>query len=221
MAELARDHYYDLQNDGCDIDSTTREAATQEAFDVLPQPDPEVDMTLLDEKLSEADVAAALKDAAAGKAAGINGIMSQFWQRLQTIHSANTGRDGDGRNGPANKTCDVVKLLTWVYNNIEEFGVLEDTTFALGWMCPLFKKKDKSDIANYRPITVLNADYKIFTKALANKLAKVAPHIIHKDQAGFMKGRKITDAIYLAQEVVEYAEEDLQNGVIVAPREGL
>jgi hypothetical protein len=77
-------------------------------------------------------------------------------------------------------------------------------------MCPLFKVKDRSNIATYRPITVLNADYKIFTKALTNKLAKVAPYIIHKDQAGFMKGQKITDAIYLAQEVVEYAEDDLQ-----------
>jgi hypothetical protein len=214
MAELARDYHYDLQNEGCDIGGATREAAMQEAFEALPQPDPEIDMTLLDGKLSEEDVATALSEAAAGKAAGMNGIMSEFWQRLQTIHSAN--RNSGAGNGPAKRTCDIVKVLTWVYNDIEDFGVLEDTAFALGWMCPLFKKKDRSDIANYRPITVLNADYKIFTKALANKLAKVAPHIIHKDQAGFMKGRKITDAIYLAQEVVEYAEEDLQNGVIVA-----
>jgi hypothetical protein len=83
-------------------------------------------------------------------------------------------------------------------------------------MCPLLKKKDKTDIANYRPITLLNSDYKIFTKALANKLSRVAPYLIHKDQSGFMKRRKITDAIYLAMEVVEYTEEDLQNGVIVA-----
>jgi hypothetical protein len=63
---------------------------------------------------------------------------------------------------------------------------------------------------------VLNSDYKIFTTALANKLSRVAPYLIHKDQSSFMKGRKITDAIYLAMEVVEYSEEDLQNGVIVA-----
>jgi hypothetical protein len=94
--------------------------------------------------------------------------------------------------------------------------MVENTGFSLGWMCPLFKKKDRTDIANYRPITVLNSDYKIFTKALTNKLSRVAPYLIHKDQSGFMKGRKITDAIYLAMEVVEYTEEDLQNGIIVA-----
>jgi hypothetical protein len=31
-----------------------------------------------------------------------------------------------------------------------------------------------------------------------------------------MKGRKITDAIYLAMEVVDYNDEHLQNGIIVA-----
>jgi hypothetical protein len=44
----------------------------------------------------------------------------------------------------------------------------------------------------------------------------VAPYLIHKDQSGFMKGRKISDTIYLTMEVVEYTEEDLQNGIIVA-----
>jgi hypothetical protein len=214
MAELARDYHYDLQNHGGDISDALREAAMQEAFSALPQTDLGLNMTPLQNKLKEEDIAMTLGDAATGKAAGINGIISEFWQRLSKIHSAS--QDGDGNDGPKKRTCDIVKVLTWVYNDIEDFGVVEGTAFALGWMCPLFKKKDRSDIANYRPITVLNSDYKIFTKALANKLAGVAPFIIHKDQAGFMKGRKITDAIYLAQEVVEYAEEDLQNGVIVA-----
>jgi hypothetical protein len=110
----------------------------QEAFDALPQRDPEVDMALLDEKLSEADVAAALKDAAAGKAAGMNGIPTELWQRLHAIHSANQSRAREKEN--ANKTCDIVKVLNWIYNDIETFGVVEGTAFALAWMCPLFKK---------------------------------------------------------------------------------
>jgi hypothetical protein len=31
-----------------------------------------------------------------------------------------------------------------------------------------------------------------------------------------MRGRKITHAIYLAMEVVDYNKDDLQNGIIVA-----
>jgi hypothetical protein len=167
----------------------------------------------LSEKLIETDIMEALKQSAASRAAGTNGLQTEFWNRLESIHKENKGGE-DGT--PRKRTCDIIKVLTWVFNDIEINGMVENTGFSLGWMCPLFKKKDRTDIANYRPITVLNSDDKIFTKALTNKLSRVAPYIIHKDQSGFMKGRKITDAIYLAMEVVEYSEEDLQNGIIVA-----
>jgi hypothetical protein len=44
-------------------------------------------------------------------------------------------------------------------------------------MCLLHKKNNKRNVSNYRPITLLNTDYKIFTKALAIKLAKTVPSI--------------------------------------------
>lgn len=40
-------------------------------------------------------------------------------------------------------------------------------------MCPLYKKNDRTDISNYRPITCLNTDYKLFTKILAERFAEV------------------------------------------------
>lgn len=84
-------------------------------------------------------------------------------------------------------------MLQLVYNDLERFGPSPLFKFAHGWLCPLYKKKDRDDIANYRPITVLNADYKIFTKALTIRLAPAALKVIHPDQAGFMKGRRIDD----------------------------
>lgn len=123
-----------------------------------------------------------------------------------------------GVNGdpPPPPKFDVIELLCSVFNSIEHHGVSPGTGFSDGWMCPIFKKKDATDIANYRPITVLNTDYKIFMKALTFKLTEVVPSLIHKNQAGFMKGRKISDQIFLTTEMVEYAEDELQNGVILA-----
>jgi hypothetical protein len=43
------------------------------------------------------------------------------------------------------------------------------------------------------PITLLNSDYKVFTKALSLRLAQAAPSVIHENQAGFMPGRSITE----------------------------
>ena len=86
----------------------------------------------------------------------------------------------------------------------------------MGWMYPLYKKKDRRKIENYHPITLLNSDYKVFTKALAVCLTKLVPNIIHENQAGFIAGRSIFDQVRLSKLMVDYAEAVEQNGVIIA-----
>ena len=91
-----------------------------------------------------------------------------------------------------------------------------NTEFSLGWMCPIYKKNDKRDIANYRPITVLNSDYKMFTKALTARLSKVTGYLIHNDQAGFIPGRSIFDQIKQTKLLIDYAELVEEDGLIIA-----
>ena len=57
----------------------------------------------------------------------------------------------------------------------------------------LIPKKDKnlSYLKNWRPISLLNVDYKISTKPLALRLGKVLPKIIDKPQTSYLKGRFI------------------------------
>src|SRR6266478_3403544 len=81
---------------------------------------------------------------------------------------------------------DIVTTLREAYNHIENSGFCEKE-FLKGWLCPIYKKKDCCELANYCLITVLNAEYKIFTSALMEKLSLVAPKLIHKCQATFMK----------------------------------
>ena len=50
------------------------------------------------------------------------------------------------------------------------------------------KGKDEHDIKNWRPVSLLNVDYKIMTKALARRLEKVIESLIHSNQSGFKKG---------------------------------
>ncbi|KAF1314877.1 reverse transcriptase, partial [Globisporangium splendens] len=48
---------------------------------------------------------------------------------------------------------------------------------------------------DYRPIALLNSDYKIFTRIFATRLRTVLPWLVHHMQAGFVPGRAIPTTI--------------------------
>lgn len=55
------------------------------------------------------------------------------------------------------------------------------------------ERKDLSYPQSYKPILLLNVDYKILTSVLAYHLMNVAQHIISPDQSGFLKGSYLSD----------------------------
>ena len=57
------------------------------------------------------------------------------------------------------------------------------------------KGKDKRFIDNWRPISLINVDVKIASKALAKRLEPILPEIVHHNQNGFIKGKSIFDAV--------------------------
>lgn len=70
----------------------------------------------------------------------------------------------------------------------------------------LIPKKDTElyFVKNWRPISLLNCDYKIAAKAIAIRLKRVLPKLIDNDQTGFLKGRFIGENIRLIDATINY-----------------
>ena len=63
--------------------------------------------------------------------------------------------------------------------------------------------KNAEYLTNWRPILLLNVDYKIATKTIALRLEKILPSIIHPCQSGFVKGRFFGGSIRLRADTMD------------------
>ena len=73
-----------------------------------------------------------------------------------------------------------------------------------------------SHLKNWRPITLLNVDYKIASKAIAKRIEATLPHLIHTDQTGFIQGRYIGENIRLISDLMEQTKIDKTPGILLA-----
>ena len=79
----------------------------------------------------------------------------------------------------------------------------------------LYKKNDKTPLNNWRPISLLNTDYKILAHVLANRLKNVIEKLINTDQTGYIKGRFIGQNIRVIQDVIDLLENNNTEGGIL------
>ena len=78
------------------------------------------------------------------------------------------------------------------------------------------KELPKSDLQNWRPISITNSDYKLLAKCLAARLGKVVSTIISEDQVGYIKGRNISTLIRSIDDVIDYLRVTEKPGIILA-----
>lgn len=78
------------------------------------------------------------------------------------------------------------------------------------------KDTDKCFIANWRPITPLNTDYKNYTKAIGLRLQRVMSPLIDQDQTGFMKRRLVGDSVRNIEDNFRIIQRDHPSSMLVA-----
>ncbi len=78
------------------------------------------------------------------------------------------------------------------------------------------KHLKRDELKNWRPITLTNTDYKIFSKTLAIRLQSTLPGLIHINQSGFMKNRAISDHIRTIDDLISISNSSNHSGMIVS-----
>ena len=76
------------------------------------------------------------------------------------------------------------------------------------------KKEDQELLKNYRPISLLNVDLKIITRALAKRLAMIIRTVISQNQT-CLPGRHIFVNIHILQEIIDYINDINSNAAII------
>ena len=143
----------------------------------------------LDEWITKEEVQDVMENLPIGKSAGPNRIPNAMYKYLSSYFAAD---------------------LAEVLNDSIALGKLPKH-FMEGDISMLYKKKDREDPRNYRPITLLNSDYKIFTRILAIRMKNIVHEFVSETQKGFTPNTFISDGSMLMRMIEAYLNEDWLN----------
>jgi len=121
--------------------------------------------------------------------------ISRIIKLLPSKNSA--GWDGISINVLKRIHIEVAPVLSMIINKSFESGTFPDN-LKLAIITPIFKKGNKCEASNYRPIAVTSAVSKIFEKALLNRLENYFSenNLLSSQQHGFRKGRSTVTALF-------------------------
>lgn len=206
MGEIMRRHHERLQATP-PLDETRRVAIDEckaLAADARLGP---IERENLAKDLKEREVIEAIRSSQNGKAPGKDGFIYEFYKKFLEVQE---------KPLDFKKPQPVITMILAKAYRARQRSPGSSREYVEGLMAAMYKKGDRREAGNYRPITLLNTDYKLETKCYATRLGKALPMSIHMDQAGFVPGRDILDHVKLAKVVAELCEVTEQDGCLVA-----
>ena len=75
--------------------------------------------------------------------------------------------------------------------------------------------KPRNLLKNWRPISLLNVQYKILSSCIVNRIKPLLDENIHKDQKGFLSGRYIGENIRIIYDIISYADHKNIPGILL------
>jgi hypothetical protein len=152
------------------------------------------DIELLERPVTLYECRQAIHRLGLAKAAGPDGLPAEFYRSFEEL---------------------VVRDMYNTFIEAHTQGELPPT-MREGDIVLLYKKGDSRDPRNYRPITLLQVDYKILAKILVARMKKVVNNFVSKEQLGFVPKRLIGEATHLLKLIQAYLEEEGRDGLLLA-----
>jgi hypothetical protein len=147
----------------------------------------------LDAPFSEEEIKEAMFNSYSDGAPGPDGLPFLFYQKFWDILKS-----------------DLVRLFEDFHNRKLDLYRLNCALLTL-----IPKVEEARDMRNFRPISLINCSFKIFSKVLTNRLSKVAQRLISFNQSAFIKGRYILESVVVAHEIVHSLHKSGDPGLIL------
>ncbi|SCZ89485.1 BZ3500_MvSof-1268-A1-R1_Chr1-1g01211 [Microbotryum saponariae] len=145
----------------------------------------EAHIELLQQPITEDEVVAAIATTHPGRSPGPSGVPYELYHTAPRAWA---------------------KALSRAFNAMTERGSLSPKQ-GQGLARLLFKHHkigaDRAELSSYRPITLRECDYKLFTKVYVARLNHVLPDLLPPQQHGFVKGRRSADASFHLRLLIE------------------
>lgn len=145
------------------------------------------DGILLDGEVLQHEVEKAVKSFKKRKTPGSDGLPIEFYKKFEE---------------------NLIPILTKLYNEIFKVDEMSSSMY-YGIISQLYKGKgDRTLKQNWRPLTMLNVDYKILAKVLLNRIKPIAEKLVHPNQNCSVPGRDIRDGVLTLINLIDLCKDD-------------
>jgi hypothetical protein len=77
------------------------------------------------------------------------------------------------------------------------------------------KEDNATSLKKFRPISLINCSFKVFAKALNNRLELICDRLLTPNQTAFMKGRYILESVVVVHEIIHHTLRNGEKGVVL------
>ncbi|KAJ8028516.1 hypothetical protein HOLleu_30774 [Holothuria leucospilota] len=146
-----------------------------------------------DQSITEEELLQAVKAMESSKSPGLDGLTVEFyrafWPEMSVILS---------------------KLISEIFQAGELTESMKGSVITL-----IPKKGDLRRLTNWRPISLLNVDYKLIAKVLANRVSNVISTLVSEDQSCCVPGRDIAHNVLLIKNIIDFMLVNNMSGLIL------